>query len=113
ISGQLPVRRLSRKRNLSSRRNHIIIARRGRFPSADRDASPLRSRTTHMFRVPTYISRSTIHGYGVFAAAPILSGTLVWQFDEGADWMLTPQEMAAFPDKLQAQMEAWTYQGED
>jgi uncharacterized protein len=66
-----------------------------------------------MFRVPTFVSRSSIHGFGVFAAAPIQQGAVVWQFDEGADWMLTEQEMAAFPEKLQAQMEAWTYQGED
>lgn len=66
-----------------------------------------------MFRVPTYVSRSSIHGFGVFAAQPIKKGTVVWQFDEGADWILSPEEMAAFPEKLQAQMEAWTYQGED
>jgi SET domain-containing protein len=66
-----------------------------------------------MFRVPTYVSRSSIHGFGVFAAAPIPKGTVIWQFDEGADWILTEAEMAAFPEKLQAQMEAWTYQGED
>ena len=66
-----------------------------------------------MFRVPTFVSRSSIHGFGVFAAEAIKKGTIVWQFDEGADWILTPDEMALFPEKLQAQMEAWTYQGED
>lgn len=66
-----------------------------------------------MFRVPTYVSRSSIHGFGVFAAEPITRGTVIWMFDEGADWMLSEQEMAAFPQKLQAQMEAWTYQAED
>ena len=66
-----------------------------------------------MFRVPTYVSRSSIHGYGVFAAAPIPKGTVIWEFDEEADWMLTEEEMNAFPAKLREQMEAWTYQNED
>ena len=66
-----------------------------------------------MFRVPTYVSRSSIHGFGVFAAAPIARGTTIWEFDEGADWTLTEAELAAFPERLRGQMEAWTYQGED
>ena len=66
-----------------------------------------------MFRVPTYVSRSSIHGFGVFAARDIVKDTVIWEYDEGADWSLTEEEMEAFPDKLQAQMEAWTYQSED
>jgi len=66
-----------------------------------------------MFRVPTYVSRSSIHGYGVFAAARIPRGTVVWEFDPEADWALTDAEMAAFPAKLREQMEAWTYLSED
>ena len=48
-----------------------------------------------MFRVATVVSRSTIHGFGVFAAAAIPRGTIVWEFDEGADWTLSEQELAA------------------
>jgi SET domain-containing protein len=66
-----------------------------------------------MFRVPTYVSRSSIHGYGVFAAVRIPRGTLIWQYDKEADWMLSEEEMAAFPEKLRSQMEAWTYQNEE
>ena len=66
-----------------------------------------------MFRVPTYVSRSRIHGFGVFAAKDIAKGTTVWEFDEGADWALSEDEMAAFPEKLRAQMEAWTYQTDE
>jgi SET domain-containing protein len=66
-----------------------------------------------MFRVPTYVARSSIHGHGVFAAVPIPRGTLVWQFDPGTDWTLTEEEFAAFPEKLRVQMEAWTYQNEE
>ena len=66
-----------------------------------------------MFRVPTYVSRSEIHGWGVFAARDIPGGTTIWEFDESADWALTEAEMAAFPEKLRAQMEAWTYQSEE
>ena len=66
-----------------------------------------------MFRVPTYVARSSIHGFGVFAAVSIPEGTIIWQFDEETDWMLTEEEMAAFPEKLRDQMEAWTYQNEE
>ena len=66
-----------------------------------------------MFRVPTYVSRSSIHGWGVFAAAPIKGGTTIWEFDPSADWALTQAEMAAFPARLRAQMEAWTYLSDD
>ena len=66
-----------------------------------------------MFRVPTYVARSSIHGYGVFAAVAIPQGTIIWQYDEETDWMLTEEEMAAFPEKLRSQMEAWTYQNEE
>ena len=47
-----------------------------------------------MFRVPTYVSRSSIHGLGVFAAARIARGTTIWEFDPAADWALTEAEMA-------------------
>lgn len=66
-----------------------------------------------MFRVATYVSRSSIHGFGVFAAESIRKDAVIWEFDEGADWALSEKEMAAFPAKLQAQMESWTYQAED
>ncbi len=66
-----------------------------------------------MFRVSTYVSRSAIHGFGVFAAEPIPKDTTIWGFDEGADWALSPEEMAAFPARFREQMEAWTYQSED
>ena len=66
-----------------------------------------------MFRVPTYGSRSSIHGFGVFAAADIPNGATMWEFDEGADWTLSDLEVAVFPERLRKQMEAWTYQGED
>jgi SET domain-containing protein len=66
-----------------------------------------------MFRVPTYVSRSSIHGFGVFAAARIPRGTTIWEFDPAADWALTEAEMAVFPAKLREQMEAWTYVSEE
>src|SRR5689334_6324223 len=66
-----------------------------------------------MFRVATFVSRSGIHGFGVFAAQAIPKGTTIWELDEGADWVLTEEEMAAFPEKLQEQMISWTYLGED
>jgi SET domain-containing protein len=66
-----------------------------------------------MFRVPTYVSRSSIHGFGVFAAARIPRGTTIWEFDEGADWALTEADLAAFPARLREQLESWTYVNDD
>jgi SET domain-containing protein len=66
-----------------------------------------------MFRVPTYVSRSSIHGFGVFAAARITRGTTIWEFDPAADWALTEAEMADFPPRLREQMGAWTYLSEE
>ena len=66
-----------------------------------------------MFRVPTYVSRSSIHGFGVFAAARIARGTTIWEFDSAADWALTEAELAHFPPRLREQMEAWTYLSEE
>ena len=59
------------------------------------------------------MARSSIHGYGVFASAPIARGAVVWEYDDGMDWKLTEAEMAAFPERLKAQLEAWTYQAGD
>lgn len=38
-----------------------------------------------MLLVPILVRHSPIHGLGVFAAAFIAKGTIVWQFDPGVD----------------------------
>lgn len=62
-----------------------------------------------MFRVPTYLGPSTIHGTGVYAAAPIAAGTIIWDFHPGVDWKLRPEELEAFPEPFQSQVRRWCY----
>jgi SET domain-containing protein len=38
-----------------------------------------------MLLVPTRLAQSPLHGFGVFAVAPIPKGTLVWRFAPGLD----------------------------
>src|SRR4051812_16204873 len=95
---------------LCCRPKDITFARRG--PESFGRAPPSQEKR-NMFRVATFISHSSIHGFGVFAAEDIPKGTTIWELDEGADWVLTEEEMAAFPAKLQEQMISWTYQAED
>jgi hypothetical protein len=47
--------------------------------------------------VRTYIARSSINGFGVFAYEPIAAGALVWQFAPGLDLELSSGEIALLP----------------
>tara|TARA_A100001391_G_scaffold199038_1_gene181487 strand:- start:616 stop:1059 length:444 start_codon:yes stop_codon:yes gene_type:complete len=38
-----------------------------------------------MLHVMTYVAPSSIHGLGVFTAAPVAKGTLIWTFEEYFD----------------------------
>ena len=50
-----------------------------------------------MLLVPTRIGPSTIHGIGVFAAAPIAKGTAVWRFAKGLDMEFSPDVVDGLP----------------
>ena len=50
-----------------------------------------------MMIVPTYVGPSAIEGVGVFAAAPIRSGSAIWQLSESLDLLLTDAELAELP----------------
>lgn len=65
-----------------------------------------------MFRVPTYLARSSIHGVGVYTPFPITRGTVLWDYDEGVDWRLTPEELAAFPEPYQERLRHYCYRDE-
>jgi uncharacterized protein len=54
--------------------------------------------------IPTYVARSPIHGFGLFAAAPVKAGTVLWRLEREADWCLSPEELAAVPPRLQARL---------
>jgi len=50
-----------------------------------------------MLLVPIEVRHSSIHGLGVFAAAFIPKGTVIWQFDPGIDRHLAADWVSAQP----------------
>lgn len=66
-----------------------------------------------MFLIPTRLGSSPIAGIGVFAAAPIAAGTRIWEFTDGVDWRLAPEELAAFPEPYQSRLRQWCYLDDD
>lgn len=63
--------------------------------------------------MPTFLAPSAIHGVGVFAAAPISAGTVIWEYVEGVDWRLAPDELSSFPEPFQARLRHYCYLEED
>jgi SET domain-containing protein len=55
-----------------------------------------------MLLVPTRLAQSAIHGLGVFAVAPIVSGTPVWRFVKGLDMEFEPAIIGTLPAHVQA-----------
>ncbi len=51
-----------------------------------------------MLTVETYLSKSQIHGFGLFAATAIKKGTTIWTFKEGFDILLTDDQFLKLPD---------------
>lgn len=62
-----------------------------------------------MLLIPTFVARSAIHGYGLFAAAPVAAGTVLWRLDREADLCLTPEQLAAVPEPLQERLRYHAY----
>jgi len=53
-----------------------------------------------MLLVPTRLAPSPIHGFGVFAAAPIAQGTPVWRFAPGLDMEFEPGIVDTLPAQV-------------
>ncbi len=66
-----------------------------------------------VFLVPTVVRESPIQGFGVFAAAPIPAGTVIWEFTPGVDWRFTPSELASVPEPYLTALRRWCYRDED
>ena len=62
-----------------------------------------------MLRVPTVVQPSPIAGVGLFAAVDLPEGTVVWEFHEGVDWRLSPEEVAAFPEPYRTLIRHYLY----
>lgn len=62
-----------------------------------------------MLLIPAYVAKSPIHGYGLFAAAPVKAGTVVWRLERDFDWCLAPAELDAVPVALQERIRYHAY----
>ena len=62
-----------------------------------------------MFRVPTYLGRSSIHGTGVFTPFFIPAGTLIWSLEPEVDWELTEEDIERFPEAYQEKIRSYCY----
>lgn len=66
-----------------------------------------------MFRVPTYLTRSPIHGLGVFTPVFIPRATLIWSFDPDIDWSLSPEDIERFPSVYRDRLKSYCYLDEN
>jgi hypothetical protein len=62
-----------------------------------------------MFVVKTKLFHSPIDGTGVFAAQPIKSGEVVWQFDSRVDLVIPEDELNNFSPAFQDYLKVYTY----
>ena len=62
-----------------------------------------------MLLVPNYVGPSAIEGVGVFAAAPIAAGTVIWTLDERFDQVLSHAQIAALADEQRRFVERYGY----
>jgi SET domain-containing protein len=62
-----------------------------------------------MMIVPTYVAPSAIEGVGLFAAAPIPAGTVIWVIEEKLDLLVTEEELAGLPELQRQFIERYGY----
>jgi len=62
-----------------------------------------------MLLIPNFVGPSAIEGVGVFAAAPIARGTVIWTLDARFDQVLSPGEVAALGDEQRRFVERYGY----
>jgi SET domain-containing protein len=62
-----------------------------------------------MLCVPTYVAPSRIAGMGLFSANPLPAGTRVWEYTEGVDWRIPPEDLLRFPEPFQSRLRHYLY----
>ncbi len=62
-----------------------------------------------MLLVPTYIGPSPIHGTGTFAAAPIPTGTKIWQFQPDLDLVVSDEFLIRLPAVAQEFVRTYSF----
>ncbi len=65
-----------------------------------------------MLCVPTFVAPSAIAGVGLHAATDLPAGTVIWEYTEGVDWRIRPEELAAFPEPFRSRLQHYLYQEE-
>jgi SET domain-containing protein len=65
-----------------------------------------------MIVVPTFLNKSEIHGFGVFAKEFIPKGSKVWEFHPTFDIRFTEEEFEALPPATRQEVEIHLYQPE-
>jgi uncharacterized protein len=63
-----------------------------------------------MMLVPTYVAPSRIHGLGLFAAAPIPAGTVVWRFAPGLDQVIPVERLDGLPAPARAFLDRYAFE---
>ena len=62
-----------------------------------------------MLLIPNYVGPSAIEGVGVFAAAPIAKGTVIWSLDERFDQVLSAADIAELGEEQRNFVERYGY----
>ena len=65
-----------------------------------------------MLLVRTYLEKSAIHGFGVFAREAVTRGGSVWAFHEKLDIKFTPAEFDRLPASVKEEIEWHMYEPE-
>ncbi len=65
-----------------------------------------------MIIVPTYLDKSSIQGFGVFASGFIPQGAKVWEFNPLFDICFTEEEFEKLPPSVREEIEIHLYQPE-
>ncbi|TNF38765.1 MAG: SET domain-containing protein-lysine N-methyltransferase [Gammaproteobacteria bacterium] len=66
-----------------------------------------------MIIVPTYLDKSPIHGFGVFAKQAIARGDIVWEFNPLFDIRFSQEEFDKLPESAKQEIEIHLYQPEE
>lgn len=66
-----------------------------------------------MLLVSTYVAASEIEGVGVFAAAPIKKGTMIWRLEPDFDRLMPAGAYDALPEAMQELLDRYAYPSPD
>jgi len=66
-----------------------------------------------MLLVSTYVAASEIEGVGVFAAAPIAKGALIWRLNPDFDRLVPADSYAGLPETVQELIDRYAYPSPD